>query len=71
LLPPIVPPPLLASKIDASPCAHSQLLLHCFADTLLTDLVRNVCLPPIAAPACHPIVIAMPVVSIMNILNRH
>jgi hypothetical protein len=61
LLPPIVPPPLLASKIDASPCTHSELLLHCFADTLLTDFIRYVyrCLPTIAAPACLPVVIAI------------
>jgi hypothetical protein len=64
LLPSIVPPPLLASKIVASPCTHSELLLHCFADQFFPDIVRNVCLPPIAAPACHPVVIAMPIVSI-------
>jgi len=48
-------------------------LLHCFADQFIPDFFRYVCLPPIAAPACHPVVIAMPIVSIlfMHILNRH
>jgi hypothetical protein len=50
LLPPIVPPPLLASKIVASHYTPSELLPHCFADTLLTDFIRYICLPPIAAP---------------------
>jgi hypothetical protein len=26
------------------------LLPHCFADTSLTDFIRYICLPPIAAP---------------------
>jgi len=50
LLPPIVPPPLLAPKIVASHCTPFELLPHCFADTLLTDFIRYVCLPPIAMP---------------------
>jgi hypothetical protein len=60
LLPPIVPPPLLASKIDASPCTHSELLLHCFADQFFPDIVRNVRLPPIAAPRLPAIRLSLP-----------
>jgi hypothetical protein len=55
LLPPIVPPPLLASKIVASHCTSSDLLPYCFADTLLTDFIR-LYLPAAdcrAAPAMH------------------
>lgn len=67
MLPPIVPPPLLASKIVAS---HYTAPLSFVASLFCPYIIHGFCpqfLPADdcpAAPACHPVAIAVPVAAI-------